>query len=162
MQPLPCCSSLEAFHAVWNQNLQEQGLQLGSQQPEPQGSCDFSYVFMLFPWCSTTELPHIFPPALEAILEGEERFALGKKVWNVFNVVKWVVCHLIQYHVTESSIKKNSAERKYSENTPKNIHSNLKSSKTLSVGWRAKETKANKERTYWTGYAMGFPSMKIK
>lgn len=58
--------------------------------------------------------------------------------------------------------KKKTAERKYSENTPKNIHPNLKSSKTLSVGWRAKETKANKGRTYWTGYGMGFPSMKIQ
>lgn len=129
MQPLPCCSPLEAFHAVWNQNLQEQRLQLGSWQPEPQGSCDLSYIFMRFSWCSTNELPHIFPPALEAILEGEERFVLGKKGWNAFNVVKWVACHLIQYHVTESSLKKKTTGRKYSENTPKNSHPNLKSLK---------------------------------
>lgn len=161
MQPLPCCSPLEAFHAVWNQNLQEQRLQLGSRQPEPQGSCDLSYIFMRFSWCSTTELPHIFPPALEAILEGEERFVLGKKGWNAFNVVKWVACHLIQYHVTENSIKK---RKKLQEENTLKIHQKISTltSNHWSVGWRAKETKPNKGRTEWTDYSMGFPSTKIK
>lgn len=148
----PCCVKSE-FAGV--------KLQLGSRQPEPQGSCDLSYIFMRFSWCSTTELPHIFPPALEAILEGEERFVLGKKGWNAFNVVKWVACHLIQYHVTENSIKK---RKKLQEENTLKIHQKIATltSNHWSVGWRAKETKANKGRTEWTDYSMGFPSTKIK